>query len=86
MMDDLFLFGLILVGLLIVAGGIVWGIHDAREWEKFAAEHHCRVVERTRGESYTGVGLSPNGGTTIVSGSTAPKTAYLCDDGVKYWR
>ncbi len=41
-------------------------------WAAFKSAHHCQLVEAWAGDA----------GTQFERG----KTAYLCDDGVKYWR
>jgi len=61
-------------------------IHDQRAWETFSAAHGCHVVARERGHSSVGYGLSTNGQMGTFVTSTGPKTGWLCDDGVTYWR
>ena len=74
-----------LIPLMIYAS-----IQEQSEWESFAAEHDCKVVGRMKGDVGVGVGtgIMSNGqiGTGTVVTSTPDKTAYLCDDGVTYWR
>lgn len=78
--------GGVLVG--IVAAVIHFARIDQAQWERFAAAHECRVVERMPGDTMTTVApiIGGNGGIAVGVTSTADKTAYLCDDGVKYWR
>jgi hypothetical protein len=68
----------IIIMLLSVFGMafIVWAIpdpvHQSAQWDTFKASHHCRLVETSAADA----------GTTHES----HQSAYLCDDGVKYWR
>lgn len=58
------------------------------EWAAFKQEHSCRVVEKRDGQTTSGVGIGvANGlGVGVFSGSTPAQTAYVCDDGVTYWK
>jgi hypothetical protein len=49
-----------------------WSVKRQARWDAFKATHHCKLVESWAGN----VGTNHEGS----------KTAYLCDDGVKYWR
>lgn len=76
------------VGVLVL---FVFGARREHiRWEKFAKDHDCRVVERVRGDVDTTVApiVDAKGGVSTAIGltSTPDKTAYLCNDGVKYWR
>jgi hypothetical protein len=56
---------------------LVWALPDMSvkrqaRWDAFKVAHHCKLVERWAGN----VGTDDEGS----------KTAYFCDDGVKYWR
>lgn len=59
-------------------------------WETFAKTHDCRVVEKMAGDVDTTVApiFDGKGGVSYAVGvtDTPGKTAYLCNDGVKYWR
>lgn len=63
-------------------------ILDQERWQAFATAHHCHVVERMSGDVLTTVApiIGGNGGVAVGITSTPDKVAYLCDDGVKYWR
>ncbi len=50
------------------------GEHRNARWAAFKIAHHCRLVEAWAGEA----GTEPK--------FPSDKTAYMCDDGVKYWR
>lgn len=90
--DDWFDFWPILafigVAVVIVAIVIHFAILDQAQWERFAAAHDCRVVERMPGDTMTTVApiIGGKGGVAVGVTSTPDKTAYLCNDGVKYWR
>jgi hypothetical protein len=75
----------ILVGLAIYAGH-----REAEQWAAFSAANNCRVVERTRATTETGIGhgLTPSGnmGFVVTTSTTPARAGYLCDDGVVYWR
>jgi hypothetical protein len=73
-----------LVFVFIAAG------REHHRWEVFAKDHECRVVERRKGDVDTTVApiIGTNGSVSFATAvtSTPDKTAYLCNDGVKYWR
>ena len=88
--------------IVVVFGLIVWLAWadykqqqaEAHRWAVWSSLHNCKVVGREKGVTTTGVGTmigtSSNGGTTIIpvvtTSRTPDKTAYLCDDGITYWR
>ncbi len=76
------------VALIIVTLGGIAFLEPSRvdEWAKFKQEHNCRVVEKRDGQATSGVGIGVTSGVGVFSGSTSPQTAYLCDDGVTYWK
>lgn len=60
-----------------------------RKWDSFAKAHDCHVVERSRGDvDMTMAPILNNGQASYAFATTVTddKTAYLCDDGIKYWR
>jgi uncharacterized membrane protein len=81
-------FFLVFIGVVLLA--LTQARQEKRAWEAFAKSHDCRVVERMRGDVDTTVApiFDGKGGVSTAVGvtSTADKTAYLCNDGVKYWR
>ena len=83
-MDNWEIGGVIAVLSLVVGVAIFAAAHDADKWQKFAAEHHCRVTQKMDGTLTVAPVIGGNGG--VVLNSTPGKTAYLCDDGVTYWR
>ncbi|HXI41604.1 MAG TPA: hypothetical protein VNH83_16600 [Bryobacteraceae bacterium] len=74
------------IALLILIGRLA--INDQARWNRFAASHACHVVERMSGDAATTVApiVGGNGGVAVGIAVTPDKTAYLCDDGIKYWR
>lgn len=64
--------------------------YEHKEWQAFKVEHHCKIVAKTRGDTHVGVGygMTANGsmGAVTTVSSTSPKTGWLCDDGITYWR
>jgi hypothetical protein len=63
---------------------------EHHRWEAFVKAHNCRIIERRTGDIDTTVApiFDSKGGVSYAVGvtDTPDKTAYLCDDGVKYWR
>lgn len=91
---------LAIAGLLAaMIAGLAWlavtaAIAEQREWDAFAASHECRIVERAQGTTTVSTGfgtaVGSNGNVAVVpvtAVSSAPaRAAYLCNDGVTYWR
>jgi hypothetical protein len=81
-------FFLVFIGVVLLA--LSQARQEKRAWEAFAKSHDCRVVERRKGDVDTTVApiFDNKGGVSFATAvtSTPDKTAYLCNDGVKYWR
>lgn len=85
-----------IAGLLVVtiAFGFVGALalarsaaeEDARHWRDFSAEHNCKQVTKIEGTVSNSYGFDSNGNMTVGIVSTPPKTGWLCDDGVTYYR
>jgi hypothetical protein len=75
-----------LIALVVVLVLLIgWAaVVEERKWRDFAAAHGCRVVGKRQGDTTVGYTSAGGGGTVI--GSSSPQVAYLCDDGVTYWR
>ena len=69
-----------LLGLWIVAT-----IRENQEWEQFMVEKQCVLKEHIKGDIRTGVGVT-NGKVGLGVMPEPDKEAYLCNDGVLYWR
>jgi len=82
--------GLILAVLAFIAFMLHAAQRDAERWEAFRVANECRVVERVPSSvvPVIGTGVGPNGQvvTTFGVGTTPARTAWLCKDGVTYWR
>lgn len=77
----------VVVGMVLVLVLVFWAMVDeARRWERFKTEHHCKVIAHVKGNVMTGVGVGSNGGVTTTIISEPDKTGWLCDDGVTYYR
>ena len=88
--EDKFLFFLllsILVSGILVVAAIV---RSTNQWEEFKITHECEVVAKSTGSTATIVApmISSNGGVGVGVGTSyeGPKTAWLCNDGITYWR
>lgn len=87
---DLILWGLVsscaAAIVLLVAGSI----EEGNRWNAFKIQHNCKIVQHMRGDVAVGTGvvLMPNGqvGVVTTTSTTPDKTAWICDDGVTYWR
>lgn len=78
------------IGVLLITGLVVFSIIETEKenaaWQVFSNQHNCHVIEHRdsqHGHGYT-YSTRPGGGT--VSVTIPAQTAYLCDDGVTYWR
>lgn len=79
--------GLGFIGALVLV--VIGARREHHRWEVFAKEHECHVVERRKGVDTTVAPIiGTNGTVSLAAGVTFEddKTAYLCNDGVKYWR
>ena len=80
------------VGLLVVLiiMMIVGSIKEQKQWQAFAAAHSCKLVATKQGTVSSGVGtaVGANGQVSVVpiTTTTPGQEAFLCDDGVTYWR
>lgn len=86
----------ILIGLVFAAFvGVGWmaiavSAREAKEWAAFSETFHCKVTEHRVSKATVTTGMTIGSGgkvTPVVATSATPdQTAYLCDDGVTYWR
>lgn len=74
--------GLIVLIVGVFAMAIVGENKQAQQWEAFRTTHACRVTQTMPGETFTTFGADGK----IGMGSTSAKQAWLCNDGVTYWR
>lgn len=82
--------GLVLLMVFFVYMAAKVSYEEHKKWRAFAVKHNCKVVAHKKGQTTTGVGptIGSNGGVgvTVITGRTRDQVAYLCDDGVTYWR
>jgi hypothetical protein len=77
--------------LIVFLGGGLWAaIENEKNWQQFAEDNNCRVVEKIRGATGTGFvsGYTGSSGSAggIVTTTEPDRTVYICDDGVRYTR
>lgn len=69
--------------LLLASALLAWAIvNDNHEWAVFSAAHNCKIVGKQNGDLMNVI--NSNGSVGIAF--TSDKTAYLCNDGITYWR
>jgi exosortase/archaeosortase len=65
-------------------------IEESNKWEQFKETHECKIVSKVSGTTSinSGVAIGSNGQIhpIITTSVSAGKTAYLCNDGVTYWK
>jgi hypothetical protein len=73
----------VLVMLLLFVGLYLAAVHDAREWQKYSAEHHCVAKGVKHGQVVTSVGpsMGRDSGVAVTTGVTPDQTIYVCDGG-----
>ena len=87
--------GLVLVGMVALIVGLlalmmIASAKEQREWQAFSATHNCKLVATKQGTVSSGIGtaVGANGNVSVVpvTTTTPGQEAFLCDDGVTYWR
>ena len=82
--------GVVLLTVVSCGAAIVAIDKDNKEWAVFAKEQDCKVVQRIDPiVAYgTGVMVSPSGTASVITipNVTPSKVAFLCNDGITYWR
>ena len=61
-------------------------IKEGQEWEQFKIAKQCVLKEHIKGDIKTGIGVAANGKIGVGIMPESDKEAYLCNDGVLYWR
>ena len=88
--EQLFIGGLIVSVIALAALVVVSSAEEQKRWDAFAVEHKCKLVEHRKGDVLvtTATTVNPNGGVSVTPMTTVTpdKRAFLCDDGVTYWR
>jgi hypothetical protein len=78
---------IIAASIVALLGLLIWASYeDAKRWEKFSAEHSCKLVAHSDGHYNTGYGLTTSGKFGMVTTYTDATNSYLCDDGITYTR
>lgn len=72
------------IGFIVIMA--IGSVEEQRQWEVFAVAKHCKVVGDIAPSVGTGVGITSNGKSGVVTTFDPGKTGYICDDGVTYWR
>ena len=88
--EQLVIGGLIAGCIALIALVAVSNVEEQKRWDAFAVEHKCKLIEQRKGDVLitTVTTVNPNGGVSVTPMTTATpdKSAFLCDDGVTYWR
>ena len=88
--EQLVIGGLIASCIALIALVVVSSAEEQKRWDAFAVEHKCKLVEHRKGDVLvtTATTVNPNGGVSVtpMTTMTPDKRAFLCDDGVTYWR
>ena len=88
--EQLVIGGLIAGCIALIALVAVSSAEEQKRWDAFAVEHKCKLVEHRKGDVLvtTATTVNPNGGVSVtpMTTMTPDKRAFLCDDGVTYWR
>jgi hypothetical protein len=74
----------VLAALVFFVGAIWFAIKESREWDVYAAEHHCREVSRVWRGVLPQLMPSPagNGQMTLQMVDQGDEVTYHCDNGV----
>ena len=71
---------------LLIVFTLVFGCGDNSEWEEFKLAHHCKIVQKKDSDAHVGFVVGSKGGFAPIFSFEDEKTAWLCDDGITYWR
>lgn len=78
---------IIIAIIAVILIGLAWtGTIEKQKWEAFRERHDCKIVGKTDSDVGIGTGITSNGNATTTTIIIPGKTAWLCDDGVTYWR
>ena len=77
---------ILLVVILCTVVVVATYYYEHQQWSDFAKEHHCKLTQVANSEVNTGFGITNNGNLATVVTTSPRKKAYLCDDGITYWR
>lgn len=77
----------LLIGIVLLSSACV--NLEQQKWDKYSAEHNCKVVSYIAPSSITGAQFAMVGVHTVMIPGIQhipAKTEYLCNDGIKYTR
>ncbi|WP_085701929.1 hypothetical protein [Pseudomonas sp. B15(2017)] len=77
------LFALVVLGFLLM---LLSAVEHERQLDAYVHSGACKKVGEATGNLNLGYGSTATGPSAIVTTATLGKTAWLCDDGVTYWR
>lgn len=81
------LVALAIITLILLTIGSVAAIRaEKQSWDEFARDHRCRVVAVQDGRTYVGTGLTADGKMSSTYIYEPERRAWLCDDGLTYWK
>ena len=83
--DKIMMGGLAALVVFVLTAIVLGAIEDEKKWKIFAAEHDCKLIRVTKGETHLTTAYTNNGPVVATTGSSGTKT-YLCNDGVEYVR
>lgn len=75
--DEIKLFAVLFVIAALLGLGILAVVQDQKQWEKYAADHHCHVVGKKDGQVGVGIGADGKTVTTI----SPDQDIWACDGG-----
>lgn len=84
--DGVILVLAIVAVIAIFAIAIYAAAKEREDWNRFAADHHCKVIGEMQGEWHSGGGFTSNGKYVTTFERTPDKEQFACDDGKTYWR
>ena len=75
-----------IIVVTILGLSIGFSIKDSNTWKQFKINHNCEITQVKDSTSSTGIGIGIDGqvGTLLIN--TPKQNAWLCDDGIIYWK
>ncbi len=92
--EDILIPVFIVLLIIAVIVGVTWAcVEDSKEqkaWGAFKIQHHCKITAYMDGSTSTAsvpvVGSNGSVGVGVVTNTVPSKAAWLCDDGITYWK
>lgn len=86
-MENIVIKVLVVLGIIgCIYGAVFFIIKEQQEWEKFSNEHQCKIISKTQAQTHVGYGMNFKGNMSMMVITEDEKTAWLCNDGITYWR